>query len=99
MRVWRAALGRPQDLNALVQLASSHPGGAVGRRRAGRFHCGTGNRRDPRWRPQGDKEAVLRCARGDEAWRSSAELCGEAAAARTLRRVAEGGRRQLMGGP
>jgi len=36
--------------------------------------------------------------RGDEARWSSAELCGEAAAARTLRRVAEGGRRQLTGG-
>ena len=99
MRGRRAALGRPQDLNALVQLASSHPGGAVGRRRAGRFHCGTGNRRDPRWRPQGDGEVVLRCARGDEAWRRSAELCGKAAAAQTLRRAAEGGRRQLTGGP
>ena len=36
---------------------------------------------------------------GDEAWRSNAELCGEAAAAQTLRRAAEGGRRQLTGGP
>ena len=37
--------------------------------------------------------------RGDEARWSSAELCGEAAAARALRRAAEGGRRQLTGGP
>ena len=47
----------------------------------------------------GGHRAMEKLCCTDEAWRSSAELCGEAAAAQTLRRTAKGGRRQLMGGP